>query len=160
MNHDVFLPVLAIVGAVFVVGCCRKLGRTGRSVNPDRYSIINSVSACSLIGDVGTPNRTLPDSPENRLSMNLFFVGDGDRSGIALLYAAAQDFARECKTLPDRDNAAAAGCALDIVVSNLDPRPSRTGRRVVLVRSSFSCISSKRLFSMRNDGVKSRPPAP
>lgn len=107
--------------------------------------MINSVSSFSFVGDTGAPMRMGADSPLKRSPK----IGFGPRalSGVDALLVlnfgtnAANDFARECSTLPLRDNEAAAGWALDKLDSNRAPRAGR-GVVVATLDGTASCAPS------------------
>lgn len=114
-----------------------------RSVKPERYSMMKSISSNSLIGlEGGMPSLTGAESPLKRSPNNLLedccweLCGrcsgwDGDDRvgalGLSLGTKAANDFARECRTDLDRDIAAAVGCALCREDNRREPIAGRSG---------------------------------
>ena len=109
----------------------------GREVRVGVYSIRNSVSSFSLVGEIGGPKRIGADSPLKRSPKMRFgacaLTGEVERELVVLVVVfslgtyAASDLALECRTLLFLPNAAAAGCALDILESSLAPKAGLGG---------------------------------
>ena len=101
----------------------------GRSVKLELYSIMSSLSSFSFVGDTGAPSLMGADSPWNRSPKSLLgtcafsaFSGVGVLLVFSFGTKAANDLARECRTLPFLVNAAAAGWAFERLDKNLAPR--------------------------------------
>ena len=137
----------------------------GRSVKVGVYSITNSLSSFSFVGETGAPSLIGADSPLNRSPKILFGACtlSGVSVGVLLVFNlgtyAASDFARECRTLPLRVNAAAAGCAPESDDRNLAPNAGRIGAAVSL-GEAITCPSSFQTPSnCRGDEVSSIRPS-
>lgn len=104
----------------------------GREVRVGTYSITNSVSSFSLVGEMGGPRRMGADSPLKRspkILLGAWIWTLSEEVGVVLSLGtyAASDFARECRTLPFLPKAAAAGCAFERLDSSLAPNAGLVG---------------------------------